>query len=393
MVMKMFKQALTIFFKELKCIIRDAKTFFVGILIPFLLIPIILFIISFSVGGVEQSITKNINIAVSSKDNCFYDFMSAQDDITIVETSNPEKALDSGEVSSYIIVDENLNEKVLKKEPFTLDVKYNKSSMNSSIAQTIISQYEETFRYILEKYPFDDAQDLEQFNKMKINLRDQMNTESMDLSSMLFMMFVPMMLITYSCLGSSSTAAELGAGEKERGTFEPLLSTGVERSAVVLGKLLATTFMGVLSSVFTVFGLFVYLIISSDKTALSHFNFMSFIMLLAVIVIISVFFAAINLTISIYAKSYKEAQTYLMPIGLFSMFPSFFTYFLESGNISFAYLCVPVLNIICVIKEILSNSLNPLHFCIVIAWHAVYIFLLCLVMFKLFKKEDIVFRV
>ena len=82
--MKMFKQALTIFFKELKCIIRDAKTFFVGILIPFLLIPIILFIISFSVGGVEQSITKNINIAISSKDNCFYGFMSAQDRKSVV---------------------------------------------------------------------------------------------------------------------------------------------------------------------------------------------------------------------------------------------------------------------------------------------------------------------
>ena len=390
--MKMIRQALIVFFKELKCIVRDSKTFFVGILIPFFLVPSILFIIGFAVGGTEQNLSKNVNIAVSSKNNSFYKFMFAQDDITVIETNNPERLLDSGEISSYIIVDENLDEKIIKNEPFTLDIKYNKSSINSSIAQAMISGYEDAYRYILEKYSFKDINQLEQISKFKINLGEQIGSEQMDFSSMLFMMLVPMMLITYSCVGSSSTAAELGAGEKERGTFEPLLSTGVERSAVVLGKLLATTFMGILSSVFTVLGLFVYLILSSKDNVLGSFSVFSFVMLLVVIVIISVFFAALNLTVGIYAKSYKEAQTYLMPFYFLAMFPSFFTYTLDSGSISFAYLCVPVLNIICIIKEILSNSFNFMHFSFVVGLHIVYVFFLCLIMFKLFKKESIIFR-
>ena len=139
--MKMFRQALIIFFKELKCIVRDAKTFFVGILIPFFLVPTMLFIFNFTMGGTEKSIAKNVNIAVSSKNNSFYKFMSAQDDVTIVETNNPGKSLDSGEISSYIIIDENLDEKVLKKEPFNLDIKYNKSSMNSSVFTFIFLFY------------------------------------------------------------------------------------------------------------------------------------------------------------------------------------------------------------------------------------------------------------
>lgn len=393
--MKMFRQALIIFFKELKCIVRDAKTFFVGILIPFFLVPTMLFIFNFTMGGTEKSIAKNVNIAVSSKNNSFYKFMSAQDDVTIVETNNPGKSLDSGEISSYIIIDENLDEKVLKKEPFTLDIKYNKSSMNSLLAQPMVSQYEEAYRYVLEKSSFKNYEELEQISKNKFNLGQQQNDqESMDLSSMIFMMLVPMMLILYSCFGSSSTAAELGAGEKERGTFEPLLSTGVERSAVVIGKLFATAFMGVLSSMFTVMGLFVYLIVSSkNDNILNNFNIFSFVELLTIIVVISVFFAALNLTIGIYAKSYKEAQTFLMPVCLLVMFPSFFTYTLDFSNVGFTDLSIPVLNTICVIKEILSNSFNAAHFSVVIAWHLVYIFLLCLVMFKLFKKENIIFRV
>lgn len=389
--MKMFKQALIIFFKELKCIMRDLKTFFVGILIPFFLVPSILFIIGG--GKAEQYSPKVINIAVSNKDNSFYKFMSAQDDIAIIETNNPEKFLDSGEISSYVIIDEHLDEKIIKNEPFALDIKYNEFSVNSSISYSLVSGYEEAYREIFQKYSFERIEDLEQVGEMKINLGEQIDSGLIDFGSVFFVMFVPMMLITYSCVGTSTTAADLGAGEKERGTLEPLLATGVERSAVVLGKLLATTFMGVLSSMSTVVGFLIYLIISSARSVLNNFNIMSFGALLVAAILISVFFAAINLTISIYAKSYKEAQTYSMFIVLLTMFPSVFTLMMETSSINFSYLCLPVLNIICIIKEILSNSFNLLHFNVVVGLNVLYVFLLCLVMFKLFKKENIIFRV
>lgn len=391
--MKMFKQALIIFFKEMKCIIRDAKTFFIGILIPLLLVPTLLFIVNFSMGGITQNLVKNVNIAVSDKNNSFYKFISAQDDVTVIETKNPEKALDLGKISSYIVIDENLDEKIINKEEFVLDIKYNKSSMDSIMVQNIVSGYEDTYKYILEKHSFKNVSQLEELSKMKINLSEQIEIPEMNFSSMMFTMLVPMMLIIYCCVGSSSTAAELGAGEKERGTFEPLLSTGVERSAVVLGKLLATNFMGVLSGIFTVIGLFAYLMISSGEGALKNLSMLSFVMLLVTIVILSVLFAAINLTISVYAKSYKEAQTYLTPIILIAIFPSFFTLMMDTGSINFTYLCIPILNISCIIKEILSGSVNLVHVGVVTAWHMVYIIVLCFVMFKMFKKENIIFRV
>ncbi len=392
MVMKMFRQALIIFLKELKCIIRDKKTFIFGLLLPLMLVPSMLFIVDFSTKNMQGQVMENVNVAMDNKDNSLYNFLNAQDVITVVDVDNFQKALDSGAISAYIKVSKDIDEKVIKKENFDLEVKYNESSINSMMALSTVSQYENAYRYLIANYDFKTVDNLRESIAIKIDLSQIDDVPKIDTSSLYFSMLVPMMLILYCCMGSSGTAADVSAGEKERGTLEPLLSTGASRSSIVIGKLLATTLMGVVSGLFTVLGLWGYLLISSSSN-MPNISAFDMIALILVTVFISMFFAALNLMIGVYSKSYKEAQTYLMPVSLMCSVPTFFTYALDVSHIGLLELCIPVLNMICIVKEILSGAVNIIHLGIVILWLLLYVCISLLITLRMFKKESVVFRI
>ncbi len=390
--MKMFKQSMIVFLKELKCIIRDKKTFIFGLLLPLILVPSMLFIIDFSVKNMQGQVADNVNIAMNNKQNSFYSFCSVQDKLTVIDVQDPQKALDSGEISAYITIDENIDKKIVKKESFDLDIKYNNSSINSMMARPIVTEYEADYRYLVTNYVFKSEEELNRLIAVKVELQQDSQALNINTGSLYFNMLVPMMLILYCCMGSVGTAAELSAGEKERGTLEPLLSTCADRTGIIIGKLLATTAMGVISGLFTVLGLWIYLIVSSSVNSV-NVSPLGMITLLIMTVFVAMFFASVNLTIGVYSRSFKEAQTYLMPVSIICLIPTFFTYTLDVSQIRTLDLCIPIFNVICIIKEIFAGVINTGHISIVLGWLIVYISIAFLITSKLFKRESIVFRV
>ena len=391
--MTMISNALTVFLKELNCMIRDKKTFWMISLLPFVLIPLMLLTINFSTQNLENNMGKNMTVGISSKDNTFYDFLSVQKALTVLEVTDPQKSLNSGEIVAYITTDNNLDEKFLKKEKFTIDIQYSDSSINSKMAMAVLPQYESTFRYISENYDFDNINSFKEKISSELDVSDDLGVDiSSDNSMIYFNMLVPVLLVIYCWMGSSTVAAELTAGEKEKGTLEPLLSNGVERTSLIIGKIAATTAMGVISGMSSVLGLGVYLLISSSFGKVGM-NVLDLLALLFVAILASVFFSSVNIMLGIYARSSKEAQTYFMPSLLVYLIPTFFTYTLDVNQINLPQLCIPVYNIICVIKEIMASSLNIMLLVVVTAWFAVYISLAYFVTIRLFKREDVIFRI
>ena len=114
--------------------------------------------------------------------------------------------------------------------------------------------------------------------------------------------------------------------------------------------------------------------------------------LLVITLFTAMLFAAINLTIGVYSKSYKEAQTYFTPVIVISLVPTLFAYNMDLANISLPYLSVPILNVVCIIKEVFGSAVNFAHLGIVLGWMIVYIAIALFMMQRLFKKEDVLFR-
>ncbi len=401
----MFRRAIVVFLKEMKDLLRDKKTFIFGLVIPLLLMPVTLSAINYSFSSSQKSSNNEIYIAISDIDNSFYNFCTTYSNIRIVDVENDDykAALESEKIVAYLKVDNDIDEKILNKEDFNIEVYYSTSSLGAMMSIQLVEYYKELYTImvgsLVEGEYVKTIDELRQAVSSEIvkehfseNYPYKQDEDFINLNSLYFNMLVPMMLVLYCCVGSSSTASDISAGEKERGTLEALLSTSANRTSIILGKLIATTTMGLISGLCTVLGLSVYLLISSG---ISSFNLssLSILALFAITLFTAMFFAAVNLTIGVYSRSSKEAQTYLMPVSIISLLPTYFMYSLDIHAIKMVHLCVPIVNIICIIKEILANSINILHFLVVAGWLLLYILLAFFVTSHMFKKESIIFRI
>ena len=131
-----------------------------------------------------------------------------------------------------------------------------------------------------------------------------------------FASMLPMLLMMFLFSGCMSVAPESIAGEKERGTIATLLVTPLKRSQLALGKVFALSLIALLagasSTAGTLASLPKMLQMGGDMTltyGLPHY-------LALVVVILSTVLLIVALTsiISAFAKSTKEAQTYITPL-------------------------------------------------------------------------------
>lgn len=402
----MFKKAIVVFLKEMKDLWRDKKTFIIGLIIPFMLLPTTLFIIDYSMSSSKQKASDTASIAISNTNNSFYNFCKSHENIKIKENiTDVKSAMDSGLISAYITVSDTIDEDIINNKNFDVNIEYNTSSINSMMSVSIIAYYKELYsimaKYLANNGYVSDAESLktiisnEEINKAFMEeypFDDENITSNINTSSLYFNMLVPMMLILYCCIGSSSTASDLSAGEKERGTLEALLSTGANRTSIIIGKLLATTTMGLISASCTVLGLSLYLIVSSGATSIS-LSLFEFFTLFVVTFLTAMFFASVNLAIGVYSRSSKEAQTYLMPVNIIALIPTYFTYTLDVSTIGIPHLCIPIVNIVCIIKEIFAGAVVVTDVVIVALWLITYVLIALSITSSMFKRENVLFRI
>jgi sodium transport system permease protein len=125
--------------------------------------------------------------------------------------------------------------------------------------------------------------------------------------------FLPFLLVMAAFVGTLQVASDSTAGERERGSLEPLLLNPVPRSAFVAGKWLAAVCFGALSVVFSVLLCTVVLsrIPMQEFGGRFQLNAASYALLVAIVLPLVLFSSALVISVAMMARSYKEAQSYL----------------------------------------------------------------------------------
>jgi sodium transport system permease protein len=132
--------------------------------------------------------------------------------------------------------------------------------------------------------------------------------------------FLPMFLMLSAFVGCLQIASDSTAGERERGSLEPLLLNPVTRGTLIGGKWLAATVSG---GVAVIFSAVLCTVIMSriplhDLGARLRLGAPEVTALLLLILPVTFLGAAMVMTVAMFARSYKEAQSYL---GLLVMVP------------------------------------------------------------------------
>jgi sodium transport system permease protein len=143
--------------------------------------------------------------------------------------------------------------------------------------------------------------------------------------------FFPMFLLLGTLVGGLQLAIDSTAGERERLSLEPLLLNPVSREAIIVGKWLASALFGGVSAVFSsiLCTVVVRRIPLQDLGASFRFGAAELAGLLALALPLTLLSSALVIFVALFARSYKEAQTYIgllplaytMPTMILSIFP------------------------------------------------------------------------
>jgi sodium transport system permease protein len=175
---------------------------------------------------------------------------------------------------------------------------------------------------------------------------------------------LPYIFIAFGFLGCMYPAIDLFSGEKERGTIETLLSTPVQRWKILIGKMLVVVLSGLTASFSALFGLFVsieFLDLIPDPNLMAVVSkiltFPIIIKLFALLLPLTVFFAGIMIPISVYTKSFKEAQSIITPLNIVVVLPAMLGLF-PGIELNYLTACIPILNIVLTTKSLIAGNLD-----------------------------------
>jgi sodium transport system permease protein len=134
---------------------------------------------------------------------------------------------------------------------------------------------------------------------------------------------IPIFLVFAAFMGGMNVAIDAMAGERERGSLEPLLLNPVQRGAVVLGKWLTTVVLAcvAIAVCLSAFLLAVNRVPLQDLGVKARFDITAVLGMLATVVPLAFFASAGQMLVSTYARSFKEAQTYIQLLLLLPMLP------------------------------------------------------------------------
>jgi len=172
---------------------------------------------------------------------------------------------------------------------------------------------------------------------------------------------VPLVLVLMTITGAVYPAIDLTAGERERGTMEAVMASPVPRGYVLLAKYTAVVIVALLTAIANLTAMFTTLWAGGLLPLLigeEAFPWITILRILGLLILFSGFYSALLLSLTSFAKSFKEAQAYLIPVMLLSLTPAMLS-LVPGANLSGTLAILPLINIVLLARDLLSGSVNP----------------------------------
>ncbi|OBR92580.1 ABC-2 family transporter protein [Clostridium ragsdalei P11] len=390
------KVVLIVLKKELLDMFRDRKTILMSILIPMLLLPILSFVIGKATSTSHKNVENNLKIAVVDKGSSnLGSFFKLQKNVKIIKSNNIKQDVKDGKILAGITIPENFDENISKDMNEKITLTYDNSSSDSMEAFDILNSYIDKYsKNIVSKRL--EKRNIDSKILTPINVaQDTIEKKESGIGKLMLNIMVPLLLILGSVGNTVAPSLDLGVGEKERGTLEPLLTTKASRMSLLWGKFLAITIVGIIVSLANLAGLF----ISMNQTngmfqGANDINIglETIILIMILPILLTMVFGALGLSISIYAKSSKEAQTYLSPFTIIAVILVYATMMKDGKSIETYFFSIPIANASCLTKEFLVGIHNTAHIAITFGWMIVYIVGAISFARYMFNKESVIFR-
>lgn len=423
--MKTFNSFKIVFKKEMKDAFRDKKSIILNFVLPLLLVPIMFIVISLSASGMissgsnpkvalvsytdEVSLEKAEMLSPSDEDFNYVktEVLKAEKDNSgtmttaeVVAFNSKEElqtALLEGEIGVIVAVPKNVKELVESGGKADIKLIYDEYSTASSIEVSgirflINSFHQRMYDQRLEAEGV-DKEKLEATSVAEVTGGEFFNIERTGTPDIFLQMMLPMIIVMIICAGGMAMAIDQVAGEKERNTFEPLLSTSANRMGIILAKVVVVLVFSLMSVATELVSILIIIpfmgeLVSGTFTISIGGILMCFVNLL----LFAGLYNSLLLMLSAMSKNSKEANMKCTFVMFVPMIVALTTMYVSGADVSIASMFIPVINVINMIKMVICGNINYLFFTISIVMNLVYLGIALFVTLKTFSKEKLIAR-
>ena len=395
----------TIYLKELLELTRDRKTLIFTILIPIFAMPLIF-------GGfayVSNNMFKNaksaeMRYAMIGKQHApgLAERFSAQAnlrEVPLASESDIRQAISDERIKFAVIVAPDFEQTLQQHKQAHIELHYNSAS-TVDLTHQRVREIVEGYNGVLRENALSalnlNAQQLAFAlnpvvleKKSTANEREQMGAAIGGL--------LPYILLMVCLTAAMYPAIDMGAGEKERGTLETLLLAPVPRGTIVLAKFLVLFTVGLTSAVLMVGSMATLLVVFGSSldgvmaVLVRSIGLPDLAMVTLMLVPTAAIFASLLLSISIYAKSYKEAAGMITPLMLLVILPTLVA-ILPGVELNWLWSMVPLTNVSLAMKELVKGTMDYRMFGVIVASTSIIAGALLLLCRWWFTREAVLFR-
>jgi sodium transport system permease protein len=204
---------------------------------------------------------------------------------------------------------------------------------------------------------------------------------------------VPLILILMTITGAVYPAIDLTAGERERGTLEILVAAPVSRFELLTAKYISVLSVAVLTALVNLSCMMATVSWSGLGAALFRdqgFSVAILLQVLALLLLFAAFFSALLLCLTSFARSFKEAQAYLIPLMLVSLAPGVMA-MLPGLKLEGVLRVLPLVNIVLLARDLFEGEVDPWVASIVILTTLLYALAALSLAARVFGAESVLY--
>ena len=392
--------------KEIKHLFRDTKTIVQTVVVPTFITPLLLGAIFWYVGSIATEETKktyDISTYTSTESNLITQ-LNDSDRLNVLTEASIDEVITSvtdGVTEIGLVLDNSfLND--LESDSSAKITIYSKNidtfSQAKSLVTNIIDDFEEEERN--ERLV---ALNLTNEYVNPILIEEEDLTTEQESAGSIFGAILALFFVMYVMSGSTYPAVDLGAGEKERGTMETLISTNISSVDIIIGKMLSVTTSAVLTATFSMLGFAIPMVVIflfyADSVNEYLFSLLSallnpvaFLGVFILIIPLSVFMGAFLLAISVYAKTPKEAGLLLGNVLIIFIVPCYIPLINPGLELDFVGALIPCYNLALITNNLIAGTVDWFLYGVALVSTIVYCCIAIYVTYIMFDDENVIFR-
>lgn len=204
---------------------------------------------------------------------------------------------------------------------------------------------------------------------------------------------VPFVLILTTITGAVYPAIDLTAGERERGTLEMLIAAPVPRMGLLIAKYVAVVTVAMLTAVVNCGAMMITVYsVGLGKQLFGErgLTFELAIEFCGLLLLFAAFFSAVLLALTSFARSFKEAQAYLVPLMLASTAPGIFT-MINGVRLTPLLAVTPLANIVLLARDMFEYNASPGLSLLVLISTLIYALIAIVIAARLFGSDAVLY--